>query len=169
MIKRFNKPDYNYVFDTENGNFARWGKTLEEDPDFSPYGNEILDIEISTVCLKGCSFCYKSNKIVGRNMSLRTYMLILDKMPKTLTQVALGIGDIDGNPELWDILAYTRSKGIVPNITINGARMTSKDYDKLAKYCGAVAVSYYNDKDCFGSVWRLATNRKMEQVNIHVK
>jgi len=89
-------------------------------------------------------------------------------MPDTLTQIAVGIGDIDGNPELWDILAYTRSKGIVPNITINGSRINEIDLDQLKEYCGAVAVSYYNDRDCFNTIYRLATNREMKQINIHM-
>ena len=46
----------------------------------SPYKNfincskyEILDIEISTICNKRCSFCYKSNTDKGENMTLDTY------------------------------------------------------------------------------------------------
>lgn len=166
MIKRFSSPNYNYTFNTENGNFARWGKTFNDDPDYSPFGPEILDIEISTVCHKGCSFCYKSNTSKGRNMSLALFKEILKKMPTTVTQIAFGIGSIDGNPELWDILDYTRSKGIVPNITINGSRMTVADYGLLEKYCGAVAVSHYQDDECFNAVQEL-TDRGMEQVNIH--
>ena len=34
--------EYNYRFDKETGFFARWGKTKEEDPLFSPFGPEII-------------------------------------------------------------------------------------------------------------------------------
>lgn len=63
-IKIFTSKDYNYVFNTETGAFARWGATKAEDPDFSPYGPEILDIEISTVCHQGCSFCLPPESLI---------------------------------------------------------------------------------------------------------
>lgn len=34
--------EYNYRFDKETVFFARWGKTKEEDPLFSPFGPEII-------------------------------------------------------------------------------------------------------------------------------
>ena len=166
MIKKISSENYNYIFDTKNGYFARWGQTFNDDPDYSPFGPEIADIEISTICSNNCSWCYKSNTKSGRNMVLKTFRTILDKFPKTLTQVALGIGDIDANPDLWNIMEYCRSKNIVPNITINGKRMTPKYYDLLSNLCGAVAVSLYNFDDCYNTVNEL-TKRGMEQVNVH--
>ncbi len=115
--------------------------------------------------------CYKSNTNQGNNMSLETYKEVLDKFPDNLTQVAFGIGDIDTNPDLWKIMEYTRSKGIIPNITINGSRMTDEYYGRLASVCGAVAVSNYGKKLCYTAVQKL-NERKVEgstlkQVNIH--
>jgi hypothetical protein len=59
-IKVVASENYNYIFNRENGFFARWGKTKEDDPEFSPFGPEILDIEISEVCNMGCTFCFPS-------------------------------------------------------------------------------------------------------------
>lgn len=164
--KILSSPNYNFVFNKKTGLFMRWGVNKAHDPEYSPYGPEILDCEISTVCSRGCEFCYKGNTANGKNMSFYTYKKILDKMPKTLTQVAFGIGDIDANPDLEDIFKYTRSKGIVPNITINGRGMTPEKYDMLAEYCGAVAVSLYDEDECYSTVFQLAS-RGMRQVNIH--
>lgn len=166
VIKSLLSKDYNYSFNKTNGEFARWGSTIEEDPNVSPYGPEILDIEISTVCNNGCKFCYKSNTGVGENMSYEDFIRIIDSMPPTLTQVALGIGDIDANKDLWRIMAYCRYKGIIPNITINGKGMTPEKYDQLVKLCGAVAVSVYNKDDCYNAIQELS-NRGLQQVNIH--
>ena len=62
--------DYKYIFNKTNGDFMRWGKTYDEDPNFSPIGGEILDIEITTICNgingKLCPFCYKSNTPDGK-------------------------------------------------------------------------------------------------------
>jgi len=88
---------YNFIFDKRSGAFARWGKKQEDDPQFSPIGPEILDIEISAGrCQGNCDFCYKentSNKEI-ENMDFNTFKNILDKMPDTLTQIAFGICDL---------------------------------------------------------------------------
>jgi len=166
-IKRFKSPGYNFIFNMENGFFARWGKTEEDDPEYSPFGNEILDIEVSTICSRACPWCYKSNGTYkGKNMSFETFKVILDKMPQTLTQIAFGIGDIDANPDLWRMMEYCREKNVIPNLTINGERMTPKLYDKLANICGAIAVSKYDRDICYDAVKELS-DRGMKQVNIH--
>jgi len=167
---------YNYVFNKKNGVFARWGKTQEDDPQVSPFGPEILDIEVTTKCggpstndnsvNKPCPFCYKSNTITGQNMTLDTYKNILDKMPVVLTQVAFGAdASCIANPDIFKMMEYTRSKGIIPNITV--ANISEDVADKIASLCGACAVSRYENKDwCYDSVKRL-TDRGMKQVNIH--
>ena len=110
--------------------------------------------------------CYKGNTGNGKNMTLEQFKDIFAKLPRTLTQIAFGIGDVSGNPDLEAILAYTRSKGVVPNITINAHNMTADQYDMLARYCGAVAVSLYDYNDCYNAVEELS-KRGMKQVNIH--
>jgi len=166
-------PKYNYVFNTKTGFFARWGETKEDDPDFSPFGPEILDIEISTICHQGCSFCYKTNTAKGKNMSLDTFKQIFAKMPPNLTQIAFGIGSIDANPDLFPIMAHTRKMGIIPNITINGYRMKNQHYRGLASFCGAVAVSNYDKDVCYQTVEDLNWYKKenptstLRQINIH--
>jgi len=177
-MKYLRSSNYNYNFNLKTGYFARWGKFESEDPEWCEFGPEIADIEISTKCHginhgnpggSSCKFCYKSNNPKDSiNMSLDTYIQILDTMPLTLTQVAFGIGDIDANPDLFPIMKYTRDNNIIPNITINGDRMKESDYDNLASLAGAVSVSYYNDKDiCFNAIEKL-NQKGMKQVNIHV-
>jgi MoaA/NifB/PqqE/SkfB family radical SAM enzyme len=158
-------PGYNYVFDPSTGHHQRWGTSLGDDPQWSPIGPEILDIEVSEVCHGGCKFCYKSNVASGRNMSFDTFKAVIDKMP-SLTQIAFGIGDIDANPHLWPMILYARSKGVIPNITINGYRMNDTHYDRLMFSCGAVAVSLYDKEDTYNAVYEL-TRRGMTQINIH--
>jgi len=166
-ITHLRSPEYNYSFNHRNGFFARWGKTLDDDPEYSPYGPEILDVEISTVCSKGCKFCYKGNEAgVGHNMSEATFKQILSRIPNTVRQIALGIGDIDGNRDLEFILNACYYRGIIPNITINGSRMNGRYDEMLAEKCGAVAVSRYDPHLCYEAVHNL-TSLGMEQVNIH--
>jgi MoaA/NifB/PqqE/SkfB family radical SAM enzyme len=164
-MKTVSMPGYNYKFNEKTGLFMRWGDTYEDDPIFSPIGPEILDLELSEVCHQGCKMCYKSNVVKGKNMSLATFKIILDRMP-TILQVALGIGDIDGNPDLFPVMEYCRSKGVVPNITVNGYRLTDEIVHKLSLLCGAIAVSNYDKDVCYGAVERL-TSKGMKQINIH--
>jgi MoaA/NifB/PqqE/SkfB family radical SAM enzyme len=157
--------NYNYMFDRKTGNFARWGKTREDDPQFGPFGPELMDIEISTICKKACKWCYKSNTSKGTYMSFDTFKKLFAKFPKTLTQIAFGIGDIRGNPDIWKIMQYCRDNKIVPNVTINGDGITKSIAKKLVSVCGAIAVSDYGEV-CYKTVKQL-TDLGHTQINIH--
>lgn len=181
---------YNYVFDKNNGFFARWGITKEDDPEFSPFGPEIADIEISSanaddiknanddtiITNGGCSgigcskFCYKkntSNKTA--HMSLNTFKKVLDRFNGNLTQIAFGLCSLNSHPQLWDIFKETKKRGIVSNVTINGIA-TDEECKKLAEHCGAVAVSVNKaNKDiAYDTIKRLSQDNGMSQINIHI-
>lgn len=160
---------YNYIFDKTTGFFARWGSTEEEDPLYAP-SPEIMDLEISTICHgvgMPCRFCYKSNTRKGTQMSFETFKKLFNKLPRNITQIAFGIGDIFGHPDMWKIFEHTRANGIVPNVTINGYGLTDEYADRLGAVMGAVAVSRYNPKGtCYDAIKAL-TDRGMTQVNIH--
>lgn len=165
MLKSFRSKEYKMIFDSSNGNLFRWGKSFKDNPKVAPFP-EILDIEISNICSKGCVMCYKDNKFLGKNMSFREFKLIFDKLPKELTQIAFGIGDLDANPDLYNILEYTRDNKVIPNITINGEHLTDFHSKNLVRLCGAVAVSYYDVDTCADAVLKL-TNAGLKQCNIH--
>ena len=171
LVKVLSSPEYNYVFSLGHGRLMRWGITKEADPEFCKYGPEILDIEISTICHGSsktgpCEFCYKSNGPNGKNMSFDTFKHIFDIVPQTLTQIAFGVGDLNANPDLWRMMRYCRDHLVIPNLTINGERMTPQYYDLIASNCGACAVSLYDYDTCYNAVKELA-DRGMTQVNIH--
>lgn len=109
--------------------------------------------------------CYKSNTLKGKNMSFDTFKSIIDKMP-FLTQVAFGAdANATSNPDLFKMIMYCREIGIIPNITV--ANITDETADLLAKYCGAVSVSRYENKNvCYDTVKRLK-DRGLKYVNIH--
>jgi hypothetical protein len=168
--KTLRSKSVNFDFDKTNGYMATWGKTKQDDPDWSPYGPFILDIEVTTIC-KGpngvlCPWCYKSNTPNGTNMSFDTFKTIIDKFPKTLTQVAFG-ADAQGtaNPDLFKMMDYCREIGVIPNITV--ADISDETADELVKRVGAVSVSRYADKNvCYDSIKKL-TDRGLDQCNMH--
>ena len=93
--KIFSSEDCNYKFCKKTGLTFSWGKTFEDDPEPSKFGPFILDMEISTICTKGCSFCYKGNTFKGSYMGFENFKKIFDKLPRTLTQIAFGIGSLN--------------------------------------------------------------------------
>ena len=127
-VKTFISDDYNYKFNMDTGYFERWGKTEDDDPQYSPYGPEILDIEIASGgCKGGCSFCYKGNtpNLPIEYMDFDAYKKLFKiiNVP-TLTQIAFGITDIDANPYFWDIVEFTANHDLIPNYTTNGIGIT---------------------------------------------
>lgn len=169
--KHFRSEYYNYSFNKLNGYFMRWGRTQEENPYRSNFGPEIADIEVTTICPgpgdKLCNFCYKANDPDGYNMTLDQFKMVFNKLPKTLTQIAFGAdaGAVT-NPDLFDMMWYSRDNGVIPNITV--ADITDETADKLAAVVGAVSVSFYKHagKDyCYNSVQKL-TDRGVT-TNIH--
>ena len=175
-IKVHKSIDYNYMYRFVDGYFARWGATLEDDPQQAPFP-EILDIEVTTKCsgipdkttgiLTPCKFCYKSNGEHGKNMSLSTFKEILMKFNCGLTQIAFGAdATATNNPDLFDMMQFALDCEVTPNITV--ANISDDTAQRLSQVCGAVAVSRYDNKDvCYDSVKRL-TDRGMKQVNIHM-
>lgn len=159
----------------EKFNINKFVADLKTDGSVENTAVEILDFEVSTKCsgvsMSGgqaspCSFCYKSNNNRGSYMSIEDFTTVIDKMPNSLTQCALGIGNVD-QPNLFEMMDVLIDRDIVPNLTINGDRMTTEIYDNLAKRCGAIAVSYYDKNLTFNAVHELATIRNMKQINIH--
>lgn len=174
-LKIVRSENYNFDFDKTTGVFRRWGKTKNDDPEYA-IAPEILDLECTTICNgvpnnKGitapCFFCYKSNTKNGKNMSFETFKKVLDKFDKRfLTQIAFGVdAQATSNPDLWDMMDYSRSQGIIPNLTV--ADISDKVADEISFLAGACAISRYENKDiCYNSAKKL-TDRGMEQVNIH--
>lgn len=177
-IKTIESKNFNNVFYKFNGRNFTWGITKDEDPKYCPFGPLIADIEISTICHgpknkdgkdEPCKFCYKSNNPCGKNTTLEEFKVLFRKLPRTLTQIAFGIGDLtDLDGEMWKIFEYCRNNDyqeIIPNVTINGNYLTLEKAHKLKELCGAVAVSHYNDS-CFDAV-KMLTDIGMRQINIH--
>ena len=143
---------YNFNFNKDTGFFARWGETEDDDPPFSPFGPEILDLEISVNgCPNNCKFCYKGNSNEpATNMSLETFKQILDKMPPTLMQIAFGISGAQTNPDFVAMMQYTREKGVIPNFTLTGIDLTDELAAEIAPLVGGLAVSVYQTNKNIG-------------------
>jgi len=162
---------YNRVFEPESGFMARWGKTKEEDPQFSPVGPEILDLEVSVGdCSMNCPFCYKGNTAEnGTHMTLDTFKKIVSKFSKNLDSIAFGITDVQANPDFIPMLKESRARGIIPNFTMSGVDLTPEIADEVAPLIGACAISVYQrDKNIAYNAIKMMLDRGVTQTNIHL-
>jgi MoaA/NifB/PqqE/SkfB family radical SAM enzyme len=167
--KILSSENLNMYFNKNTGFTITYGKTKDIDPDYSPFGPFIADIEITTSCSGSsgelCKFCYKSNNPNGKNMSFETFKTIFDKLPDTMTQIAFGAdASCEANPDIWKMMEYCRANNVVPNITV--ADITEETAIKLAQLCGAVAVSHYQTDTCKRSI-ALLHKHGLKQINVH--
>jgi radical SAM protein with 4Fe4S-binding SPASM domain len=152
------KYGFKSAFNDQNGDYVRSGILDEKgfDTGKEPFRSEfpqLLDIGIMGHCIHGLSGlcqkcgvqCYQSGNTKNEpNMSLFDYKNIISQCKDKVFQVALGgRGDPDCHSDFEEILRVTRGYGIVPNVTTSGYGLTHNSVKAMAKYCGAVAVSYY--------------------------
>ena len=154
---------YNCFFVKFTGLNIRFGKEVDEDPEWCELGPEIADIEIvigscPKVSSENCRWCYKNNTSApGKTMTFDQFKKVVESFPANLSQVALGITGVKSNPYLKDMLIWLREKGIIGNLTLTGADLDDEMANVLCQYCGACAVSCYDKaKDlCYNTIKRL--------------
>lgn len=188
-IKVVKTADFNMHFNKHSGYTEIYGKTEKDNPETAPAPTH-LDIEICGGCdghmLHICGIktkngniispCYKSNSNLDMNeyMSFETFKELFKNFDKRyLTQIAFGTdARLCNNPDIWKILEYTRSEGIIPNLTCAYAdKDTAKE---LVRLCGGIAVSRYHDKRfCYETIHNLLealqkSKRKFMDINMHI-
>ena len=185
-VKIVTSENYNSMFNKETGEFVRFGKTVEDDPDYCDWLPEILDLEISQgKCSMNCPHCYKSNGEDNntKHMTFEQFQNVFHKVANTkfiekdgkmffknespLTQIAYGITDVNSNPDFFRMMEYSRNYGVIPNYTTNGMFVTDEVAKETARLCGAVAVSVYENKNIAYNAIKKFTDAGMTQVNIH--
>ena len=173
---------YNCFFSKADGLNIRFGKNVEDDPEYCALGPEILDLEVSVngcVPVPGstnCRYCYKNNtNVPATNMDFETFTKIVNSFPKNLSQIAFGITGLQTNPDLEKMFDYCRKNSIIPNVTTVGADMDDHMKDVLCHYCGAVAVSCYTGakKLCYKTIKEIHDFAKEKygremHVNMHI-
>lgn len=182
MIKKINtegdidiyfdsKYKFKSLFNRKTGFYCRTG-ILEKDENDNIYDTgidpfmasfpQLIDIGImgscengrSGKCIAGKVQCYQNGKNLHKsNMSLEAYQNIMKQCKDKLHQVALGgRGDVDAHEHFEDILISTRDNDIIPNFTTSGLGLTPEKAAITAKYCGAVAVSWYRQQHTLDAI-----------------
>lgn len=79
---------------------------------------ELVDLKITDYCTFGCKYCYQGSTTLGVHATLESIKLILDDLAEgKVLEVAIGGGEPTQHPQFREIVAYARSKGIIPNVT----------------------------------------------------
>lgn len=144
-------------FDDQTGAYLRTGiledgKDTGVDPFMASFPH-LIDVGImghcahgkSGLCAKAGIGCYQSGRTVeAPNMALEDFAEIVRQCAGKVNQFALGgRGDPDMHEHFGEILALCREHHIVPNFTTSGFGLTPEHAALCARYCGAVAVSWY--------------------------
>ena len=155
------KYHFKSAFDTETGAYVRTGILDEQgndtgvDPFMASYPH-LIDVGIMGHCIHGktglCAKagigCYQRGMLVEEpNMTVDDFRRIAEESRGRCNQLALGgRGDPDQHEHFEEILKICRENILVPNFTTSGYGMTPEISQLCAKYCGAVAVSWYRSE-----------------------
>ena len=170
------------MFNEKNGTLVRSNITGTNDDPIMRSFPELIDVGIMGHCEAGkkgyCKAagvdCYQKGSISSKaNMELKNYERIIDEAKGKTFQIALGgAGDPNKHMYFEEILKYTRSNNIIPNMTTSGMDISKKEISLISEYCGAVAVSYYSklengketNEQTLNTIAQLTT---LIQTNIH--
>jgi radical SAM protein with 4Fe4S-binding SPASM domain len=132
--------DRNYMRELGLGESAAWN-TADEAVGRLSAPTEV-HFAITNKCSVGCPHCYmgagKEDDGELDTDSLKSALDILAEMK--VFHVALGGGEALERCDLFEIAEYARAKGLVPNLTVSGAKITADIAEKL-KLFGQVNVS----------------------------
>ena len=181
MIKCKVDTRYNFksYFNTVTGKYIRTGilengHDSNKDPFMSSFP-ELIDIGIMGHCKHGLSGkckqtgvqCYQHGDIsTSPNMTFDDYKKVIEQCKNKVFQVALGgCGDPDQHEDFENILKLTTSLGIVPNYTTSGFGLNDELAKISKKYCGAVAVSWYDSPYTYKAINLLLSRHVV--TNVH--
>jgi radical SAM protein with 4Fe4S-binding SPASM domain len=110
----------------------------------------LIDLSLNNYCNLNCDYCYMSATSIqeGTDLSMEDVESLLSKMIKSrVLQIALGGGEPTLHPNFPLILKKLRvDANVVPNYTTNGTNLTNEILEASKQYCGAVAVSYSEER-----------------------
>ncbi len=132
----------------------------------------LIDLSLNNYCNLSCSYCYMSAKKMGKgeDLSMENFEFLLSEMKKNrVLQIALGGGEPTLHPHFTEILKLLRIESdIIPNYTTNGTNLIPVILDASKEYCGAVAVSYSEEREEeTQKAVKTLTNHGI-QTNIHI-
>ena len=115
------------------------------------FRNRTLQVEITTACNLDCAICLRKGlKRPNRFLSLDNFKRILD--PGLFRYVGLhGWGEPLLNRQIFEMIKYARSKGVITNLTTNGTLIRDRTDEILGSGLEEIAFGIY-DPDLLSNV-----------------
>ncbi len=150
FIKTIETDSYRIRFNMRTGMEITTGINGHDDP-WVLEKPLMLDIGIMGSCPNKCVWCYQGDN-KEPHMSIEDYKWLIWNLKDSVNQVALGgRGNPDEHPNLYEILAYTRQCGVIPNYTTAGNNF-DKSKAEMSRMTGATAVSMYHKPYTFNAI-----------------
>ena len=95
--------------------------TVLTDEEFKPDFPLNIDMNISTVCINGCSFCYEGCSANGKHADIKKYINNKNSFLYSIhegTELALN-GNEPLHPDLKLLLEFCKERNILANLTVN--------------------------------------------------
>ena len=128
---------------------------------------ELVDIKITDACSYMCSFCYQGSTPDGIHSKLANMYHIADELKRAkVFEVAIGGGEPTEYPDFLSVLAYFRSRDIVPNFTTKSAAWVRRNWHHLNRIIGAFAYSADNVEQLEQAAKHFK-NIPNDKINIH--
>lgn len=101
-----------------------------------------VHFSVTNACSLGCGHCYMdSGERDAAEMTPDNFRKVVDLLAAMgVFHMALGGGEALERPDFFELAAYVRSRGIVPNLTTNGILMTTETATKCRLF-GQVNIS----------------------------
>ena len=101
-----------------------------------------VHVSLTNACSLRCGHCYMdSGERDAGELSTEDFRKVIDLLAAMgVFHIALGGGEALERPDFFELAAYVRSRGMVPNLTTNGTLMTGESAAKCRMF-GQVNVS----------------------------
>ncbi|MBI4568914.1 MAG: radical SAM protein [Planctomycetes bacterium] len=101
-----------------------------------------VHLAITNRCDQGCGYCYMDSRdpLAGEYSTERMKRVIDLLAERRVFSIAMGGGEAFLRPDLFDLAAYARGKGIIPNLTTSGFHVTEENAARTRVF-GQVNVS----------------------------
>jgi len=97
---------------------------------------ESVHLTVTKKCNLNCPLCYETTKVQPELSKEAIFALINELAGMKVFQLALGGGEPFLRKDIFDIITYCRSRGIVPNITTNGTLINEATIERIKNNVG---------------------------------
>lgn len=126
-----------------------------------------VHFSITNRCSAGCKHCYTGATPDARGeLSYVKICETIDTLADMgVFHIALGGGEAVEREDLFDVAAYARSRGIVPNLTTSGYLITEKNIEKFSVF-GQVNISIDTVNERQNLLRKGAVKRRLEALEL---